>query len=261
MFAVAVVTDHLADTLLMHGTGAPSSRVHLISDVTKAIDRAQNSRQSYLVTGENTYLEAYRAACAQVDTSMDRLVTEDYEVTSNLVHAEDLREFVHAKLSEIGKGLEIDAPARGPGAIAGADSDLARVRKVLDSLAQNETRDVTGELEAARARTVFHRNLVVALAVINVLFLVGVAFCAMKIGSLYSLITMCAWSKRVQYGDQWIPLEEYMKKRFGLRISHGISQEEYEKWTSAEPSDATRAQQPLGIESIAVKTASPKAAA
>ena len=74
-------------------------------------------------------------------------------------------------------------------------------------------------------------------------------------------MTMCAWSKRVQYGDQWIPLEEYMKKRFGLRISHGISQEEYEKWASAEASDATRAQQPLGIESIATKTPAPKAAA
>jgi CHASE3 domain sensor protein len=261
MFAVAVVTDHLANTLLMHGTGAPSSRVHLIDDVTKAIDRAQHSRQAYLATGEDSYLEAYRTACTEVDSSMDRLVTEDYVVTSNLVHAEDLREFVHQKLSEIGKGLEVNPPARGAGSMPVADTDLARVRKVLDSLAQNESRDINGELDSARARTVFHRNLVVALGVINVLFLAGVAFCAMKIGSLYSLITMCAWSKRVQFGGQWIPLEEYMKKRFGLRISHGISEEEFEKWAVGKSGDAAHPQDGLGIETLPVETPAPKAAA
>jgi len=261
MFAVAVVTNYLTDAFLSRGAVPPSSRVHLINNVTKAIDRAQESRRSYLVTGKDSYLDAYRVASSEVDSSMDRLVSEDHEVTDNLAHAEDLRDFVHAKLSEIGKGLQVNLTAKGPAGIPMVDTDLARVQKMLDSLAQNESRDVNGGLEAARARSIFHRNLVIALGAINLLFLGGVAFCAMQIGKLYSLITMCAWSKRVQYQDQWIPLEEYMRKRFGLRISHGISQEEYDKWASPETRDSALQEQHPQIESLPVEPASPKAAA
>jgi CHASE3 domain sensor protein len=234
MLAVAVVTDHLADICLSRSDFTSSSRVHLVDQVTQGLKRAQECRRAYLVTGDNSYLDAYRAASADVDASMDRLVNEDHEVTSKLAHAEDLREFVHTKLSEIGKALESGSAEKTAAAAPAIDRDLVRIEKLLDSLAQDETRDISGELDAARARSIFHRDLVIALAAINLLFLGGVAFCASQIGKLYSLITMCAWSKRVQYEDKWVPLEEYMRKRFGIRISHGISQEEYDKWAVSE---------------------------
>jgi CHASE3 domain sensor protein len=239
MFAVAVVTDHLADICLERTAVIPSSHVHLINDVALALKRAQVCRLDYLNTGDTARLDAYREACSEVDLSMDRLVSEDHEVTSLLAHAEGLRAFVHAKLSEIGKSLATaPAAAKPPVAAPEADSDLARIQKLLDSLAQEESRDISNEMEATQARALFHHNLVIALAVINGLFLVGVAFCASQIGKLHSLITMCAWSKRVQYQDKWIPLEEYLRKRFGIRISHGISEEEYNKWAGSEIEEA-----------------------
>jgi len=236
MFAVAVVTDHLADMSFSTSAFSQTSRVHLISEVNRALKRAQDSRQEYLDTGNATYLSDYRAASKDVDTSMDRLVNEDYEVTNKLAHAQGLRQFVHTKLTQIGRVLE-GKPAEQPvtaaaATMADADQDLARIQKLLDSLGQEESRDISSQLEQAGARTNFHRNLVIALAAINVLFLGGVAFCAMQIGKLHSLVTMCAWSKRVQYKGKWVPLEEYLCNRFGVRISHGISQEEYDKWSN-----------------------------
>lgn len=261
MFAVAVVTDHLADILLSHSTFTASGRVHLINDVTQALKRAQDYRRAYLVTGDNSYLAAYRTACADVDSSMDRLVGEDHEVTSKLAHAEDLREFVHTKLSEIGNALESSPRINSPATLPAVDSDLARIQKLLTSLAQEESRDVSGELESARVRTIFHRNLVIALATINVLFLCGVAFCASQIRKLHSLITMCAWSRRVQYQDKWVPLEEYLRKRFGIRISHGISQEEYDKWAAAEPGLTPGPDENLASDTLHADPSAPKAAA
>ena len=258
MFAVAAITDHLADSYLSHSTFATSSRVHLVNDVTQALKRAQECRQAYLQTGDSSYLNAYRVACTDVDFSMDRLVSEDHEVTSKLAHAENLREFVHAKLSEIAKTLETKSGAKVTAFVPAADTDLTRIQKLLESLAQAESRDISYELEAARARSVFHRDLVVALAVINILFLAGIAFCATQINKLHSLITMCAWSKRVQYQDKWVPLEEYMNKRFGLRISHGISREEYEKWAASELADELTPTPPVPTPA---HTSVPKAAA
>ena len=38
-------------------------------------------------------------------------------------------------------------------------------------------------------------------------------------------LTVCAWTNRVKLGDEWLPLEAYLKRKYGLRISHGISPE------------------------------------
>jgi CHASE3 domain sensor protein len=261
MFAIAVVTDHLADICLSAAPYSQSSRVHLINDVTHAIKSAQACRATYLATGNPAALDAYRAACAEVDSNMDRLVNEDSEVTTKLAHAQGLRHFVHEKLSEIGRILQSKPAALAPSPLAVADDDLARIQKLLDSLGQEESRDISGQLEAGRARTLFHRNLVIALAVINSLFLGGVAFCAIRIRKLHSLITLCAWSKRIQHHDKWVPLEEYMRTQLGVRISHGISKEEYERWSAAELSGDRPPEKTPVAPPRAVQPESPRAAA
>lgn len=38
-------------------------------------------------------------------------------------------------------------------------------------------------------------------------------------------ISVCAWTNRVRLGTDWVPLEDYLKRKFGLKISHGISPE------------------------------------
>ena len=37
------------------------------------------------------------------------------------------------------------------------------------------------------------------------------------------LVTVCAWSRTVEYKGEWISFEEYLKRRFYLDTSHGIS--------------------------------------
>jgi hypothetical protein len=96
-----------------------------------------------------------------------------------------------------------------------------------------------------------------------VLFLGGVTFCAIQIQKLHALITMCAWSRRVQYQGQWVPLEEYLRKRFGIRISHGISKEEYDKWSQPGTGGEPATQNPIAPGSIPApaKNEAPQAAA
>ena len=43
------------------------------------------------------------------------------------------------------------------------------------------------------------------------------------------LVTMCAWSRTVEYEGEWISFEEYLKRRFNLDTSHGISPAEAKK--------------------------------
>lgn len=43
------------------------------------------------------------------------------------------------------------------------------------------------------------------------------------------LVKICAWSRTIEYGGQWISFEEYLERRFHLRASHGLSPAEAER--------------------------------
>jgi len=78
-------------------------------------------------------------------------------------------------------------------------------------------------------------------SVANALIRVGVlAFMAYLVGrtarqtrelreKVAGLVTMCAWSKTVEYQGEWLSFEEYLKRRFNVDTSHGISPAEAEK--------------------------------
>lgn len=46
-----------------------------------------------------------------------------------------------------------------------------------------------------------------------------------RMRELETFITVCAWTKRVKYEGRWVPFEEFLEKRFQLKLSHGISDE------------------------------------
>lgn len=37
------------------------------------------------------------------------------------------------------------------------------------------------------------------------------------------LVTLCAWTRTVRYEGEWISVEDYLERRYGVRTSHGIS--------------------------------------
>jgi tetratricopeptide (TPR) repeat protein len=50
-----------------------------------------------------------------------------------------------------------------------------------------------------------------------------------EIKRLEDLVVMCAWTGRVQLDGKWVRIEEFLIKKFGIQVSHGISEEAAEK--------------------------------
>jgi GAF domain-containing protein len=46
-----------------------------------------------------------------------------------------------------------------------------------------------------------------------------------RINRLEKLVRMCAWTKRLELDGEWLGIEAYLKRRFGLDVTHGISEE------------------------------------
>ncbi len=78
---------------------------------------------------------------------------------------------------------------------------------------------------------------IVANALIRVVVLVFMAFLVSRTARqtkelerrVNDLVTMCAWSRTVEYQGEWISFEQYLQRRFNINTSHGISPSEAQK--------------------------------
>ncbi|MCX6983044.1 MAG: ECF transporter S component [Verrucomicrobia bacterium] len=72
---------------------------------------------------------------------------------------------------------------------------------------------------------------------IRITVLAGIAFLVSRTArqtreledQVNALVTVCAWSRTVEYEGEWISFEKYLLKRFNVNTSHGISPAEAEK--------------------------------
>ncbi len=55
--------------------------------------------------------------------------------------------------------------------------------------------------------------------------LIFIIFILLRLEKLQQFVTVCAWTGQVKEGDDWIRLDEYLQRRFGLSVSHGVSRE------------------------------------
>ncbi len=52
---------------------------------------------------------------------------------------------------------------------------------------------------------------------------------AAQVTRLEEFVTFCAWSGKVRWNDSWVPVEEFLKQRYNLNVSHGISDDAFRK--------------------------------
>lgn len=45
-----------------------------------------------------------------------------------------------------------------------------------------------------------------------------------QVERLKELVTFCAWTGRVRWRDEWVSVEEFLRERYGVTITHGISE-------------------------------------
>jgi hypothetical protein len=74
---------------------------------------------------------------------------------------------------------------------------------------------------------VYRRSTLEILLVLGVWFLVSVSTRRIleRVRHLEKFMRVCAWCRRINYHDEWMPLEEFMQQGFDTPTTHGICSE------------------------------------
>ena len=70
-----------------------------------------------------------------------------------------------------------------------------------------------------------HRGGMISLGLAAALAVMLIALVVFARGAEHyrNLVTLCAWTRSVEYEGEWISFEQYLARRFDISTTHGIS--------------------------------------
>jgi len=106
---------------------------------------------------------------------------------------------------------------------------MEQISRVLFQLGQDEEYSLGLSQQHAEDNALSSQVTSVVLIGAVAMALMFIIIIMLRLEKLQEVVTICAWTGRVKYEDQWIRLDEYLKRRFGLSVSHGLSREAADK--------------------------------
>ncbi len=193
---------------------------------------AEAGQRGYLLTGRPEYLEPYQHAMHSIRaniTELEKLTSKDPIQQANLV----------ALTKMVDEELVFDPSTAHPGNLADNASVVAltsrgkekleHIRSVLFQALEEQQVALSKHQQAAEEDVVSTQIMSLTLITAVAMALILVVVILLRLERLQEFVTVCAWTGQVQYQGQWLRLDEYLKKQFGVSVSHSLSQEAADK--------------------------------
>jgi len=223
-----IYADHRAAVDLLKQSYEDRER---LNGLRNDLDELQAGETGFLLTGDRSYLRAHQFSYD--DTSV-RLAELDvlYAVRpAQLERWNRLRPLVEAKLAEYHEVTTLKKSGQDDEALQLANRDgriidqirfiVAEMQVAEDATLANRERTNEAKLDAIDAVST-------GLLILSGTLLIYAGLLVLRIRQLQGIITICAWTQKVNFNGKWMPMEEFLWRRFRVKVSHGISEEAFD---------------------------------
>jgi CHASE3 domain sensor protein len=202
--------------------------VNLVEQTQLHLLDAETERRGYLLAGGNDYLSSYGTAMTSVQKDIDQLQTLLGKTTSQQTNITQLQDLISVRL-----GIDPDKMKSTnslPDMLAVSLTDEGRqtmdeINRVLFQVREGEEVQLNDREQHTEDDAISGQIATVILIGTVAVALIFIIFILLRIEKLQQFVTICAWTGQVKDGNDWIRLDEYLQRRFGLSVSHGVSRE------------------------------------
>jgi CHASE3 domain sensor protein len=207
--------------------------LNLVQQTQFHLQDAETERRGYLLTGGNDYLNSYGRAMAAVRNDMDQLKSLVQVKAGQQTNILALQNLITERLG-INPDMIAGNKVNVHDALAIALTDegkntMEKIGRVLFQMGQEEEFSLNINQQRAEADSISSQITSVVLIGTVVMVLMFIVIMLRRLEKLQQVVIICAWTGQVKYEGQWIRLDEYLQRRFGLSVSHGLSKEAAEK--------------------------------
>lgn len=201
-----------------------------LTTVEARISEAESGQRGYLLSDDPEYLRQYTEATRDVANrlyNLRQIVADNSAQLRRLLIIESLS---RRKLAELDSTIKLARAGRKSDALSFtrkpySDSLMTSIRSSLRAMTDEEA-----QVLRARQKDLvndMHDADMVSIALSGGLALMFVALLVIARGAEHyrNLVTLCAWTRSVEYEGEWISFEEYLRRKFEISTTHGISPE------------------------------------
>jgi len=204
-----------------------------LNELRNDLREAEAAEYGFLISGNQSFLQ--RSLFAQNDTYV-RLTYIGLSFASQpaqLARLDHLRPLIETKLAEFRDVARLKQSAQEAEA-------LRLISTNSEALLMNQIRPLIAEMQVAEDQTLAERRteneskvnlrdvISTCLLCLTAAVVVGAGVLLLRIRQLQSIITICAWTQRVNFNGKWMRMEDFLWQRFRVKVSHGISEEAFE---------------------------------
>jgi len=197
------------------------------------IAEAETGRRGWLLTGHDDFFKQYDNAMATFHNDVTQL---KILATGNPEQQTNLNELDGMVAGRLALDPKTNVPEKTNFTYAtaiqltdeGRDT-MNKIRIVLFRMREQETELLAERQEDAENRFIFDQTASLILVGVTAVALIAIVTILIRLEKLRQIVTVCAWTGQVKHEGEWIRLDEYLERRFGLSISHGLSDEAAEK--------------------------------
>ncbi|HEY0789431.1 MAG TPA: CHASE3 domain-containing protein, partial [Chthoniobacterales bacterium] len=203
-----------------------------VNNLYRLLSLAESAQRGYLLAREERYLVPFRFARIQVLFSMpylQRLTRDNPSLWQRSVHVQTL---MHDVFTEMQQGIDLvrtGNPAAALRLLTREDGprQMQVLAGELQAMNDEEGQQLQERRIAAEEKLFIRENISIVLLFLSAGVAAGAGVLLLRIQQLQSIITICAWTQRVNYNGRWMRMEEFLWERFRVKVSHGISEEAF----------------------------------
>jgi len=234
----------VAMTWLVHQTGGQfNDSFNYVMQTYKVLDMfeqtqaqivdAEANQRGYFLTGREEYLEPYRHAMQSIHddlVDLKKLTRNEPAQQANLAVLEKMvnDELVFDPATVFASG-QVTTNASVVALTAHGKEKLEHMRRILFQAHEEQQQALSKHQLAAEQDVVSSQMMSLVLIVAVAMALVMVVVILLRLEKLQEFVTVCAWTGQVKFQGQWLRLDEFLRKQFGISVSHSLSQEAAEK--------------------------------
>jgi CHASE3 domain sensor protein len=200
-----------------------------ISDFKSALDETQIRQYQFLLRKDPALLLRYIVKRNSVDIHLALLFCL---AKTNQIQEPQLAELVpivRRLLRETDRAVGLVLPEEGREATAPSTVEIANKQSafILSRMRADQTQLVFDRRAEFDQKMISRMAIWTILLAATAIVLVAAGLLILRIRLLQSIITICAWTQRVNYNGAWMRMEDYLWQRFRVKVSHGISEEAF----------------------------------
>ena len=215
-------------TLVRHSYEVREQLLELRNDLIQS----QTGQNIFLLTGIRSYLQPSLFAESDAFVRLTYLSVLLADRPAQLARLTRLRPLIEKTLAENRSTVSSrESPSEKALEIAhGSQESILpeQIAAILREMQADEDRVLSLRQKVSQSDVDARATVSSVLLCVTAAIGVGAGVLVLRIRKLQNIITICAWTQRVNFNGKWMRMEDFLWNRFRVRVSHGISEEAFD---------------------------------